>query len=335
MTSKTMINLVVVGFDRALASAITGVADLFGLAGVTWNRIEGTPAQRLFNVRIASPNGEPVRCINGLQLASHMSFAEVMASETQVDAVIVPTVGGPIEEVLTDAEPVLELLRHADQQGWTIAGNCTGNFLLAEAGILNGRCATTHWGFKDTFERLYPKVSLQADQLITRDEHIYCAGGGLAWFDLGLHIIERHVGFEAAIQTAKAFVIDYRRDSQLSYSLMRLAKPHKDELVSHTQRWLEQHYAEPFTVEELAERFSVSKRTLIRRFNAALDMPPNTYVQSIRIEAAQKLLEETGRTVDVVMTDVGYEDASSFRRLFRKKTGLTPTEYRRRFARRY
>ena len=148
-------------------------------------------------------------------------------------------------------------------------------------------------------------------------------------------MIERSYGFETAIQTAKAFVIDYRRDSQLSYSLMRLAKPHKDDLVKQVQVWLEEHYAEDFTVDELADRFSVSKRTLIRRFNAALDMPPNTYVQSIRIEAAQKLLEETDRTVDVVMNDVGYEDASSFRRLFRKKTGLTPTEYRRRFSRRF
>jgi len=101
------------------------------------------------------------------------------------------------------------------------------------------------------------------------------------------------------------------------------------------QAWLDEHYSETVTVETLADRFNVSKRTIIRRFNSALDMPPNTYVQSIRIEAAQKLLEETERTVDVVMNDVGYDDASSFRRLFRKKTGLTPTEYRRRFSRRF
>ena len=330
-----MIDVVVVGFDRALASAITGLADLFALAGVTWNRIEGRDAERLFNVRIATELGQPVRCINGLQLASHLNFADIIGGSAKVDALIVPTIGGPIEEVLADTEALRALIRYADGQGWTIAGNCTGNFLLAEAGVLNNRTATTHWGFKEQFEQRYPNVALQAEQLITRDENIYCAGGGLAWFDLGLHIIERHAGFEAALQTAKAFVLDYRRDTQLSYSLMRLAKPHKDELVRQAQSWLEQNFANPFSVEGLAERFSVSKRTLIRRFNTALSMPPNAYVQSLRIEAAQKLLEETSRTVDVVMTEVGYEDASSFRRLFRKKTGLTPTEYRRRFARRY
>ncbi len=323
--------MVIVGYDKALSSAMTGVADLFGLAGVTWNRIQGQEPQRLFNVRIASPDGEPVKCINGIQLLAHMSYDQV----EDVDAIVIPTIGGPVEDVVGNTPELMALLQRADQAGWTIAGNCTGNFLLAEAGILDGKTATTHWGFSELFARRYPQVDLKADQLITRDDNIYCAGGGLAWFDLGLHMIERSFGFETAIQTAKAFVIDYRRDSQLSYSLMRLAKPHKDDLVKQVQAWLEEHYAEGFTVDELAERFSVSKRTLIRRFNAALDMPPNTYVQSIRIEAAQKLLEETERTVDVVMNDVGYEDASSFRRLFRKKTGLTPTEYRRRFSRRF
>jgi transcriptional regulator GlxA family with amidase domain len=153
--------------------------------------------------------------------------------------------------------------------------------------------------------------------------------------DLALHLIERTVGFEVAMQTAKAFVVDYRRDSQLTYSLMRLAKPHRDDKISEIQRWLDEHFAENVMVEDLADRFGMSKRTLIRRFNTALDMPPNTYIQSVRIEAARKLLEETERTVDLVMNDVGYEDASSFRRLFRKKTGLTPTEYRRRFSRRF
>lgn len=326
-----MLNVVIAGFDKALSSAITGVVDLFGLSGVTWNRIQQLPPERLFNVRIASPDGEPIRCINGVQLMAHMSYDDIQ----EMDVIVVPTIGGPIHDVLDNVPPLLALLRRANERGWTIAGNCTGNFLLAESGILDGKTATTHWGFREVFEQRYPKVKLNTDQLLTRHEHIYCAGGGLAWFDLGLHIIERHYGFETAIQTAKAFVIDYRRDSQLSYSLMRLAKPHKDELIKQVQEWLEDHYAEQFTVDELAEQFKVSKRTMIRRFNLALDMPPNTYVQSMRIEAAQKLLEETDRTVDVVMNDVGYEDASSFRRLFRKKTGLTPTEYRRRFSRRF
>ena len=330
-----MINVVVLGFDQALASAITGVVDLFAMTGVTWNRIQGERTEPVFKTLIASKNQQDIQCSNGLKIAAHLSFDAININDVeQAQIIIVPTIGGPINQVLALNPELISLLQKANKAGWTIAGNCTGNFLLAQAGILDGKSATTHWGYKNEFEQRFPNVVLKTDQMITRDENIYCAGGGLAWFDLGLHIIERSVGFETAIHTAKAFVLDYRRDSQLSYSIMRLAKPHKDDMVSQAQAYLEKNYAQPFNVESFAESFCISKRTLIRRFNNALAMPPNTYLQSIRIERAQKMLEESRHNVEQVMTLVGYEDASSFRRLFRKKTGLSPTEYRSRFSRR-
>jgi transcriptional regulator GlxA family with amidase domain len=325
-----MLKVVITAFPGAMSSAIAGVADLLVSSGVIWNVIQGDPHERYFSVRIASEDGMPVRCVNGIELSAHMSFAEI----DHTDILIVPTIASPISEVLTKEQALQDLLRRAAEKDWTICGNCTGNFLLANAGILNGRRATTHWGYRDTFAERYPEVLLAADQLITRDGDIYCAGGGLSWFDLTLHLIERFVNHEVAMQTAKAFVFDYRRDSQLSYSLMRLSKPHKDDRISEIQAWLDDHYASKVKVDELASQFGMSKRTLIRRFNSALAMSPNTYIQTVRIEAARKLLEETDRTVDVVMNEVGYEDGSSFRRLFRSKTGLTPTEYRRRFSRR-
>ena len=325
-----MIKIVVVAFDGALASAITGVADLFSMAGASWNRIQKQDIQRLFQVQIASPMDLPVHCINGITIFAETSYADI----EYTDVIVVPTIGARIQDVLSQNPELIHLLKIADQNRWMIAGNCTGNFFLAEAGILNHRVATTHWGFKDLFEQRYPNILLNVDQLITRDEHIYCAGGGLAWFDVGLHLIERFYGFEIAIQTAKSFVIDYRRDSQLSYSLMRIAKPHQDELVQKVQRWLELHFHEQFSIEDLAQQFNVTLRTLIRHFNSALNLPPNRYLQAIRIEAAQKRLEETEHSIDVIMQAVGYQDPSSFRRLFRKKTGLTPLEYRRRFSRR-
>lgn len=337
-----MINIYVLGFDQALASAITGVIDLFALAGVTWNRIQQQDTAMAFNVQLASNQGKNIQCINGLTLAAHCSFSDIEANLTAprltpgVDSniLIVPTIGGPIQQSLDLNNELIELLRKADSAGWTIAGNCTGNFLLAHAGILNGKTATTHWGFETEFKQRYPQIDLQADQLITRDENIFCAGGGIAWFDLGLHIIERCVDFDTAMQTAKAFVIDYRRDSQLSYSLMRIAKPHQDELVNKIQSMIEQDCTLSLSIDELAINNNVSPRTLIRRFNNALGVPPNSYLQSVRMERARKLLEESDYNVDTVMNKVGYEDASSFRRLFKKKTGLTPTEYRNRFSRR-
>ncbi|QLB59508.1 helix-turn-helix domain-containing protein [Acinetobacter indicus] len=321
----------IMAYDGALASAITGVADLFSLAGISWNRIQKQDIQRLFQVQIASPQGKTVQCSNGLRIEAHLAYSEIQ----QADLLVIPTLAGSIEQILEKNQLLMNVLQQADQAQCLIAGNCTGNFFLAEAGILKGRSATTHWGFKDLFQQRYPEVHLQADRLITQSDHVYCAGGGLAWFDLGLHLIERFYGFEIAIQTAKSFVLDFRRDNQLSYSLMRMSKPHQDGLVKEIQHWLEQHFSENLNMEDVAARFNISPRTLIRRFKAVLDVAPNQYVQAIRIEAAQKRLEETEQPIDRIMQMVGYEDPSSFRRLFRKKTGLTPMEYRQRFGRRF
>ncbi|ENW86085.1 helix-turn-helix domain-containing protein [Acinetobacter pseudolwoffii] len=326
-----MQRVVVLGFDGALASAITGVVDLFAMAGVSWNRIQQQDVQRLFKVSIASPDGQPIRCINGLELQAHCSYQEIQTA----DIVVVPTIAAPIQDVLQQNPELIQFLKSAHADSTLIAGNCTGNFFLAEAGILDNRVATTHWGFQDIFRTYYPQVKLNADLMISRDQNIYCAGGGLAWFDLGLHLIERFYGFEVAMQSAKSFVIDYRRDSQLSYSLLKIGQPHHDELVQNVQNWLEQHFHESFSLDDIATRFNVTTRTLIRHFKQALDLPPNQYLQAIRIEAARKRLEETDQAVDVIMQNIGYQDPSSFRRLFHRKTGLTPLEYRRRFSRRF
>jgi len=332
-----MKHVLVVGFDGALASAITGAVDILGLAGVSWQRIMDAPPEPGFKVWLASPDGEAVNCLNGLAVSARMSFQQVMDSpefHQQLLAVLVPTIGGPIEDILAHNPEVLELLRWARQQGIMVIGNCTGNFFLAEAGLLDGKSATTHWGYKELFEERYPQVDLRIDQLITEDQNIYCAGGGLAWFDLGIHIIEQQLGYEAALQTAKAFVIDYRRDNQLSYSLSRLSVNHPDALIADVQRYLDRHYAANQSLDTLAQQFNTSKRTLIRRFKEAVGLTPHAYVQQIRIEVAQKQLAETQASVEQIMNQVGYEDMSSFRRLFRQQVGITPAEYRKRFAKR-
>ena len=149
-----MLNVVVVGYPKSLASAITGVLDLLALAGVTWNSIQGQTPERLFNVRIASPDGGIVRCINGIELGAHMSYDEV----TDADILVIPTLGDPAGLVGSELSSTMELLRRADEKEWLICGNCTGTFLLAEAGVLSGRKATTHWGYKSLFQQRYPDV---------------------------------------------------------------------------------------------------------------------------------------------------------------------------------
>lgn len=333
-----MKHVVVVGFHGALATAITGAVDILAMAGVSWQRIMADRPEPAFKVWVASKDGETVRCLNGLSISARMSFQQLMnhpSFEDELLAVLVPTIGKPIEQTLQQNPEVIQLLKWAQAKGVMVIGNCTGNFFLAEAGLLDGKVATTHWGYQDLFAARYPRVNLQADKLITEDHNIYCAGGGLAWFDLGIHIIEKQLGYEAALQTAKAFVIDYRRESQLSYNLSRLSVQHQDNVIADVQDYMDLHYDSQENLDDIADRFNLSKRTLIRRFKAALNLTPHAYLQQIRIEVAQKLLAESPHSVEQIMNKVGYEDMSSFRRLFRQQIGVTPVEYRKRFAKRY
>lgn len=332
-----MKHVIIAGFNGALATTITGVMDILSLTGVSWQRIMGEAPEPRFKVWVASADGESIRCINHLQIGAHMSFAQVMEDpELQKDlfAIIVPTIGNPIEHTLARNSEMLEFLQWGHEQQVIVAGNCTGNFFLAEAGLLDGKRATTHWGYKELFEARYPDIELRADQLITVDDNVFCAGGGLAWFDLAIYMIEKELGYDWALQTSKAFVIDYRRESQLSYSLSRLSQRHSDELVAKVQGLFEDHYDQPQELDQVAATFNISKRTLIRRFKAALDLTPHAYLQQIRIEVSQKLLAETQLSPEQVVNSVGYEDMSSFRRLFKQITGLTLAEYRQRYAKR-
>lgn len=332
-----MKHVIIAGFNGALATAITGVIDILSLTGVSWQLIMSEAPSPEFKVWIASADGLSLKCINQVDIAAQMSFEQVMNRPDFIEnliAIFVPTIGSPIEHTLAKNPKMMEFLRWGFDRQLMIAGNCTGNFFIAESGILDGKRATTHWGYKALFEARYPEVELRADQLITVDQHIYCAGGGLAWLDLGIYIIENELGYDVALQTAKAFVIDYRRESQLSYSLSRLAQNHYDKLIAEVQAYLEDNYHKPQALEKLAEKFNVSKRTLIRRFQAALSTTPYAYLQRIRIEASKKLLSETLLSPEKIVQWVGYEDTSSFRRLFKQHTGLTLSTYRSRFAKR-
>lgn len=325
---QDMIKIAVLGFNGALASAITGIVDMLSLVGVSWQRIQNIPVHSLFQVKISSPNGQPLDCINGMHIAVKHSYADVM----DADVFIVPTIGREIIQTLEANTALITYLKNIPTPQKSIAANCTGNFFLAEAGLLDGKTATTHWGYAEFFSHRYPLVHLNRNLLISRDGEIYCAGGGLAWFDLALHLTERFYGIETAIQTAKAFV--YHRDAlQTSYSLLNIAKAHQDQLVKKVQIYLSDHLKQELNFDDVAMKFNVTNRTLIRHFNTALGLSPNQYLLALRIEATRKYLEETQHSIEQIMQHVGYSDASSFRRLFRKKTGLTPVEYRRHFSR--
>lgn len=319
----------ILGFAQAYASAITGVLDLFALAGVSWDRLHGNQARRHFRTQLASLRGEPVRCINHITLDSHLPIESV----TKTDLLLIPTIGGPIESVLADNQALLPHIRRLYAAGSDVASNCSGAFFLAEAGLLDGRPATTHWGYADKFRDRYPAVNLQAEKLITEQDRIACSGGGMAWFDLSLSLIERYCGHDVAIRTAKTHLLDLSRNTQAAYAQLRPRKYHQDPAILAVQDAMERRYAECLRMEQLAKEQHLSSRTLIRRFRLATGQTPLQYLQDLRIEAAKHHLESSAEPIERIIQKVGYEDQSSFTRLFRQATGLTPSQYRRRFSR--
>lgn len=326
-----MISVAILGFDYALGTTITGVIDLLMFAGVTWNRINQQPVRYFFDVKIYTSDGGATHCANGINIMSHGCFDEIQ----QADIVLVPTIAGNIDQTLANNPDIIQTLQRLANTQTLIASNCTGAFFLAEAGLLHGKVATTHWGFVNEFKQRYPDVKLQVEQLVSHDGNILCAGGGNAWFDLGLYLIERFCNHETAVGTAKAFVLDMGRSNQLTYSPTLNKRYHNDELILMVQSHMEEQFDKAISLEKLAEQFNLSTRTLSRRFKQATGETPNHYLQAIRLEAARKLLEETNLSLPKITLSVGYEDVSSFSVLFKKNMGITPGSYRDRYRRRY
>nr|WP_254911474.1 GlxA family transcriptional regulator [Sphingomonas sp. CDS-1] len=220
--------------------------------------------------------------------------------------------------------------RHA--QGATLASNCGGAFMLAATGLLNGRPATTHWLFADRFRERFPKVRLDSDRMVIDDGDIITAGGLMAWTDLGLRLVDRLLGPTVMLDTGKFLLVDPAGREQRHYARFVPRLTHGDEPILKVQHWLQAREAEVVSVGEMAGQVGMEERTFQRRFKAATGMTPIEYAQHLRIAKARELLEFTRRTVDQIAWSVGYEDAAAFRKLFHRLVGLSPGDYRQRFA---
>jgi transcriptional regulator GlxA family with amidase domain len=322
-----MIRVAIIGFDGAFGSAITGPSDLLSQSGITWNRIYGQPRRPRFTVEVVSAGGKPITCVNNLRLQPHGALETLPPP----DVLIVPTIGGSIEQTLAINPEIIAYLQQVDCTRTVISSNCTGAFFLAEAGLLEGKDATTHWGAADLFRQRYPNVLLKPEQMITQSGNILCAGGGQAWFDLCLYLVERFVGHAAAVETAKGFVIDLGRRSQFSYVPIEARRQHSDPYVHAIQAWIDKHYVQPLSLEQLQKEHGLSVRTLIRRFKKATGDTPLAYIQAVRMEEACKLLETQRMSIESIAYQVGYEDISSFSKVFKQMTGLPPSHYRERY----
>ena len=237
-----------------------------------------------------------------------------------------------IEQILQKSPELVPWISRQYNRGAHVASICTGVFLLAETGLLDGKSATLHWGFAEMFRRKYPQVNLKQDQMFIDQGRLYCSAGVNAGMDLSLYLVEKFCGRQTAVQSAKTMILDLGREMQTPYISFLFPKDHGDPLVVKTQEWIEQHYTQSIDYDRLAGKFRMSRRSLERRFKQATGVTPLGYLQQLRVETAKRLLEDGSQTFNEITYQVGYEDIPFFRKVFVRLTGLRPKEYQQRFA---
>jgi transcriptional regulator GlxA family with amidase domain len=267
----------------------------------------------------------------GLPIAPHAAIGEV----TDTDVIIVADLA-----LNPDLDPhgawpeMADWVRRQHDAGAIVCSVCTGTVLLASTGLLNGHEATTHWSACGIIEKYFPEVTMRPERIIVPAGHehrIVTGGGSSSWEDLSLYLITRLCGNTEARQTAKIFLLGDRSDGQLPFAVMGKPKSHDDATISACQTWAALHYDDDNPVARMVAQSGLAERTFKRRFKAATGYAPIDYVQTLRIEEAKQMLETTAEPTDRIALQVGYEDPTFFRRLFKRRTGVTPARYRQKF----
>ncbi|HEX8269611.1 MAG TPA: helix-turn-helix domain-containing protein [Flavobacterium sp.] len=246
--------------------------------------------------------------------------------------IIPPTFGDTTKGIVANAEAIPHFKR-LHKNGTSLASLCIGAFLLAETGLLDGKKCSTHWAYINEFREKYPDVEVEDGSIITEHETIYSSGGANSLWNLLLYLIEKYSDRETAVMISKYFALDIGRESQSQFAIFRGQRNHDDAAVKTVQDYIESHYEDKLTIEALAALINMGRRTFERRFKLATNNTPVEYIQRVRIEAAKLLFEASRKNVSEIMYNVGYTDSKAFRDIFKKRTGLTPIEYRNKFAR--
>lgn len=273
--------------------------------------------------------------MKNIQLNSHAQLicAATMEEVIQADLIIITGFNGENKTILKKNPAIVNWLREMKNAGTEVASLCVGSFFLADAGLLNGKIATSHWAATDEMQLHYPLVKVRSDRVITDQDGIYTSGGAFSSIKLVLYLIEKFCGREVALWISKRFSIDMDHVSQAHFTVFTGQHQHNDEEILRSQTYIEQNYATNITIDEVAAVSNTGKRNFIRRFKAATNNTPIEYIQRVRIEAAKKALEDKDWQLDKVMDVTGYEDMKTFRMIFKRMTGLSPSDYRKKYSR--
>ncbi|WP_316784967.1 GlxA family transcriptional regulator [Pedobacter frigiditerrae] len=304
-----------------------------------------TPAFRTFNTAnefLATFGKKPIFKVEYVGLTEYVpanngeyviKTDRLLKDVAETDLLIIPPVFGDTLKGIKGNAEAIPYFKKLHEQGSSLASLCIGAFLLAETGLLNGKKCSTHWAHINEFRERYPDIEVEDGAIITEHGNIYSSGGASSLWNLILYLLEKFSDRETAIMVSKYFALDIGRDSQSQFAIFKGQRNHGDSDIQKVQDYIEKHYSDKITIDTLAKVINSGRRTFERRFKEATNNTPLEYIQRVRIEAAKTFFEASRKNVTEIMFDVGYTDTKAFREIFKKLTGLTPIEYRNKFAR--
>jgi transcriptional regulator GlxA family with amidase domain len=319
------VKISIVVHEDVVLSAVASVIDMLEVTNHI-HQSSGRPAA--FAVELVS------NTIRNIQLDIPVQFIcqKTLSQIRHTDLVIVPSFKPDYKVVLKKNRAIIRWLSEMHSAGAEVASLCVGSFFLAEAGLLNGKEATSHWMATDEMQTCYPLIKVKPDKIITDQNGIYTSGGAFNSLKLILYLIEKFCSKETAIQVAKRMSVDFENFNQGYFSVFNGLRNHGDKEILQSQNFIEQHFARNIKV-EIAALTTTGKRNFLRRFKMATNNTPMEYLQRVKIEAAKRILEDGEQTIQGAMVCTGYKDVKTFRMIFKRITGLSPRDYRYKYSR--
>jgi transcriptional regulator GlxA family with amidase domain len=327
------LKVAILAVPEVTASTLFGMFDLFSSPGRDYQFItRGVAGEQRMTPFIVARHEAGFAAANGIPVAPHHSFENA----PRPDIVCIPDFFvNPGDSVAGQYGPEAQWLRKVYDQGAVLASACSGTVLLGEAGLLANCDATIHWGYVRTLTNNYPGVTVRLNQSLVMSgdaQRLVMAGGGTSWQDLALYLIARHVGLREAVEVAKTYMLHWHDVGQQPFATLASFSQTEDAVINSCQAWIADNYRTASPVAAMTRLSGLAERTFVRRFRDATGMTPLDYVHALRLEEAKQMLETSEQSIEAIANEVGYEDTSFFGRLFRRKVGIAPGQYRLRFG---
>ena len=322
--------IVMLAYDDAQILDITGPLEVFSTAASVGEAETGEISGPAYSIELAALASGPVRMSSGLELVARRSLDDVCNDEAAIDTLMLP--GGTGTERAVQNPAHIAWIQALAPRARRVASVCSGTFLLARAGLLEGRRVTTHWASCDLLEKFYPGLRVDPEPIFIKDGNVYTSAGVTAGMDLALALVEEDFGRQTALQVARTLVMFLKRPGgQSQFSAQLSAQLAERDSLREVQSYIVEHPNADLSVENLAARSAMSPRNFARVFSAEVGSTPARFVETTRVEAARRRLEETRGGVEVIAEACGFGSSETMRRAFLRNLHVAPTEYRDRF----